>query len=579
MQQCVQLTRPAACLGLVLLLLGAAPTRAGEAVKADLVYQGGTVITMDSDRPQASAVAIGGERILAVGTPDDIEAMIGPETAVVELGDRVLIPGFIDAHSHLLFQGRSLVEFVDLNSPPVGKIRRMDELLAALKARAAVTPAGEWVVGFGYDDTGIVEMRHPTRLDLDQVSTRHPIWINHSSGHLGVANTVALNQAGITADTPSPAGSRIHKDAATGEPNGVFEEEGAMGLVMADIYSSTDEQMLAAIPAALADYASKGITSAQDGAGAPDTLRGLALARDAGLLLIRVIVYPVGPLSQAIVAGRYTLPFTPDNFLKTGATKLFADGSIQGYTGYLDQPYHVPRDLNEPDYRGYPRQRPQELQSTVLMLHRAGRQVAIHGNGDAAIDDILTAIAAAQQAAPRKDARHIVIHSQMVREDQLDRMATLGVVPSFFNMHSYYWGDRHRDRFLGTKRAERISPLRSAAARDLRFTLHADTPVVPMDPLRMLWSAVRRETASGATLGAAQTIPAQRALKALTIDAAYQNFEEHEKGSITAGKLADLVLLDRNPLTIDSEQLLAVKVLATVVGGKTIYEAGVTRSP
>ncbi len=241
------------------------------------------------------------------------------------------------------------------------------------------------------------------------------------------------------------------------------------------------------------------------------------------------------------------------------------------YTGYLTQPYHQPPG-DDREYRGYPRIPRDELIRLVTRYHESGLQVAVHGNGDASIDDILDAFEAAQRAHPRRNARHVVIHAQMARDDQLDRMRQLSVIPSFFSLHTYYWGDRHRDVFLGPARAARISPARSAVERGLRFTIHADAPVVPMEPLRLVWSAVNRRSVSGAAIGESQRIDVMQALRAVTIDAAYQHFEEDVKGSLTVGKLADLVILSRSPLDVPQE-IDRIRVIETVVGGRTRYRA------
>jgi hypothetical protein len=225
---------------------------------------------------------------------------------------------------------------------------------------------------------------------------------------------------------------------------------------------------------------------------------------------------------------------------------------------------------DDPAYRGYPRISREELIEKVVRRHAAGWQVAVHGNGDAAIDDILDAFEHAQRQHPRADARHVVIHAQMAREDQLDRMKALGVIPSFFSLHTYYWGDRHREVFMGPERAARMSPARSALDRGLRFTLHCDSPVVPMEPLRLVWAAVNRRSTSGASIGDAQRIPPLAALRAVTIDAAWQHFEEHEKGSLEPGKLADLVILSESPLE-HPDRIDRIRVLETILGGRVVY--------
>jgi hypothetical protein len=272
------------------------------------------------------------------------------------------------------------------------------------------------------------------------------------------------------------------------------------------------------------------------------------------------------PASRGVISGWGT----DTNRVRVGAIKLGQDGSLQGYTGYLTEPYHL-QPAGKEAYRGYALRTRGELVTMVKKFHSGGWQVAIHGNGDAAIDDILHAFAEAQRASPRADARHRIEHCQTPREDQLDRMAELGIAPSFFVGHVYYWGDRHRDIFLGPERAARISPLHSAARRGLRFTVHNDTPVTPVDPLLLVWTAVNRVTREGKVLGAEQRIAVLDALRSVTSDAAWQNFEERTKGSIEPGKLADFVILAVNPLTADPMTLRDIAVVETIVAGRSVY--------
>ena len=537
----------------------------------DVVYVNGTVITVDARESVAEAFAVLGETFVAVGDNADVEALAGDGTRRVDLDGRVVLPGLYAAHDHFPGSGRVALYSVDLNSPPIGAVTTMDELVAAVKARAADTPEGEWVVGRGYDDTLIAEKRHPTRVDLDRASTEHPIFITHISGHLGVANSRALEMAGITRDTPTPPGGVIRKDDA-GEPNGVFEE--SMSLVSRLIPSLTDAQKLEAIRWSVGDYIEEGVTTTVIAHGSASTLRDLQAGRRAGALSLRVITMGSKGSLDALSpgeAGGFVTGFGDDR-LKLGAIKIVQDGSIQGYTGYLAKPYHVPF-MGDASYRGYPRRSREELTEMVVALHRGGYQIAIHGNGDAAIDDILYAFRAAQDDTPRPDARHRIEHCQMAREDQLDVMKELGVSPSFFVGHAYYWGDRHRDIFMGPERAKRLSPLKSAVDRGIRFTVHDDTPVTPVKPLQLVWDAVNRITTSGKVLGEAQRITPLQALRAVTIDAAWQNHEEDTKGSIEVGKLADFVVVEENPLTVDPVRIRDIRVLKTVVGGETVYES------
>jgi predicted amidohydrolase YtcJ len=454
---------------------------------------------------------------------------------------------------------------VDLNSPPIGAIKNIPQLIAALKQKAQSTPKGQWVTGRGYDDTLLSEMRHPTRDDLDMASTEHPIWITHVSGHLGVANSLALKRAKISRDTPQPGGGRIRLDEKTGEPNGVIEE--SLSLVTRLIPAASADDQLRATQAAVEQYVRRGVTTAVLAGGSAQSIEHLRGAIERGIIQFRIVTMTSGgPVEQA----RKSIEEFGSPLLKAGAIKLSQDGSIQGYTGYLSEPYFVAGG-REASYRGYALRSRQVLTERVVELHRAGYQIAIHGNGDQAIDDILHAFAEAQRSMPRSDARHRIEHCQTARDDQLERMKSLSITPSFFVGHVYYWGDRHRELFLGPERAARISPLASAAGLGIRFTLHDDTPVTPVNPLQLVWVAANRLTTGGRVLGTEQRIDVERALRAVTADAAWQNFEEDIKGTLAPGKLADFCILNGNPLTVERSTIRDLRIVETVVGGKTIY--------
>ncbi|MBI2834229.1 MAG: amidohydrolase, partial [Acidobacteria bacterium] len=420
------------------------------------------------------------------------------------------------------------------------------------------------------------ENRHPTRWELDKASPDHPIYISAMYGHIGVANSKAFELAHVTKDTPNPTGGVIRKDPKTGEPNGVLEES-AQTLVRRIIPPFSDEQMMKAIKWASDHYASRGVTTSASPGSDRQRLMDLRNALSRGLLGIRVVTMTSKSLDQPSPSelGGF-LPGFGNEWLRLSGIKMVQDGSIQGYTGYLTKPYHVPFKPYEekpadPTYRGYPRQSRQQLTAMVKEIHRAGYQIGIHGNGDAAIDDIIAAYREAQKDFPRPDARHHVEHAQMSRDDQLDAMKELGITPSFYVGHVYYWGDRHRDIFIGPERGSRISPLKSAVDRGIRFTIHDDTPVTPVNPLQLLWVAATRLTVSGKVLGPEQRITPLQALRALTSDAAWQVFDEKIKGSIEPGKLADFVVLAENPLTIDPVKIRDIAILETVIGGKTAY--------
>ena len=560
-----ELMRSSGAAAIALVLAGAA-----WAQDADTIYRSGVVLTMDAENSVRESVAVANGKILAVGSDAEIAAHTGSGTRVVDLQGKTVVPGFIDAHGHFPESGNVALYAADLNSPPIGATESMANLIESVAKKAEETPAGEWVVGVGYDDTLIEEHRHPTRADLDLASTDHPVWVFHISLHMGVANSMALERAGVTGDTPQPDGGVIHMDPGTGEPTGLLEEIPAFWRVWGNIPQRTEEQGLAGIRYASRQYASKGVTTAQNGLAQKPAIRLLEKAAETGDLSIRALVFPRWDVAAEIAAGAFTVNAARSDKITLGAAKLVGDGSIQGYTGYLNEPYHVPYK-GDASYRGYPAYPREKLIEMVREMHATGTQMAIHGNGDAAIDDILDAYEAALKEKPNDDARPIIIHAQMARDDQLDRMKSLGIVPSYFVLHTYYWGDRHRDIFMGPERAARMSPTRSSVDRGLRFTIHCDTPVVPMDPLMLVWSAVNRVSTSGEVIGAEQRIPPMEALRAVTIDAAWQGFEEDTKGSIEPGKFADLVILDDNPLD-RPETIRDIAVLETIVGGETVFK-------
>ena len=348
-----------------------------------------------------------------------------------------------------------------------------------------------------------------------------------------------------------------------------------MNPVAALLPEASEEDWMRSIVTACDAYTAKGVTSAQDGFTQEKQWAQLRKAHEKGLLRNRVQILPgLGccDLNQFTSHASGT-PLTADRKISLGAVKHLVDGSLQCYTGCLSNPYHkIIYDLPDgPMWRGYIQENPEGFIDRIVALHRQGWQIAIHGNGDEAIQLILDAYEEAQKRYPRADARHIIIHCQTVREDQLERIKRLGVVPSFFVVHTYFWGDRHRDIFLGPDRAKRISPLRSALKRGILFSNHNDTFVTPIDPLLSVWSAVNRITSSGQVLGEEYTISVMDALRSVTSWAAYQACEETSKGSLEPGKLADMVVLGDNPLAVDKKAIRDIPVLATIVGNELVY--------
>lgn len=532
-------------------------------------FVNGQVLTMDADNRVVQAVLVDEGKIVAVGSNDEIKALVDGATRVTDLQGKTLMPGIVDAHGH--FPGTGLGALaVDLNSPPIGDVTNIPQLLELLKAKVDATPKGEFVMGFGYDDTLLSEHRHPTRDELDSVSPDHPLYIWHISGHMGVGNSLALEAVGYDESTPDPDGGVIARDA-DGRLNGLVQENAMFPLQMLAMdFSALD--FMAMVDHAAGQYASVGVTTAQSGGSDGTMAQGLGLAQMLKKVPFRLVIFPFfDSLGQEILSGDFDPKAKSNDMLEIGAIKIISDGSIQGYTGYLTLPYHVPYHGDE-EYRGYPTYNREELTKWVKTYHNAGHQLAVHANGDAAIDNLIHAVREAQAENPRADARTIVIHSQMARDDQLDAMKELGMTPSFFSAHTYYWGDRHRDIFMGPERAARMSPSKSALDRDLRFSVHLDPPVVPMDPMLMVWATVNRYTSSGKAIGPEQRIEPMDALRAVTIDAAWQVFQEDNRGSLEPGKWADMIILSADPLT-NPAAIRDINVLETIVGGRSIYQA------
>lgn len=535
---------------------------------ASQAFINGQVITMDDNNSIVEAVFVREDQIIAVGDNAKIQGLIDNKTLVHDLQGKTLLPGFIDSHSHFPGSGMSLF-MADLRSPPVGPITNIPDLLTRLQEKAKSIPKGEWVNGFGYDNLMLDENRHPSRDELDQALPDHPVFILHVSGHMGVTNSLGLIETNISEESRDPEGGHFARDK-NGRLNGLLEEHAATPL-QENMLDLGLIDFLRMVSHANNDYLKVGVTTAQNGAASTEMTQGLSIAKVLNLTPLRLELWPqFDNFGQDFLNGTIEVEDFNRDRLNIGAIKIIADGSIQGYTGYLSEPYHEPFH-GDAEYRGYPRVPYPELAQWIKKYHSAGFQLAVHGNGDASIDDILDAFEQAQKASPKEDPRLILIHAQMAREDQLARMKTLGVTPSFFSAHTYYWGDMHRDITMGEERANRISPARTAIDQGLRFTSHLDTPIVPMSPLLSVWSVVNRLSATGKIIGADERIGVMQALRSVTIDAAWQIYRDQDLGSIEEGKLADLVILKRSPM-IDPLTIKDIKVDRTIIGGVTVYQ-------
>ena len=601
------------CLGLVSVLLAACSGPAPQQA-ADVIYSGGDILTMAGEQPQyVEALAVKDGHIVLAGSLADAQKLAGKSTQQVSLNGRTLMPGFIDAHGHIadytLWWGKP-----DLSPPPVGDTRSIEDIKAKVAkylVDSKATPA-QLVLVNGYDDSLLAEQRHPTRADLDQVSNTIPILIIHASGHLVVANTPALALVKITKDSKDPPGGHIQRDRKTGEPNGVLEEQAGYPFFAVFPQPAQSEQIDKLVEIQNW-YAGFGLTTVQDGVSNPSNVAMLQEADRQHKIIFDIVSYPMWktlgtpaqadanapnvdihvPGSELSNAGRQydtdTLVRTPvtldapvkerlkigayGEHFKIGGIKIVADGSPQGKTAFMTHPYEVPPPGQSKDYRAYPTLQQEELNEWLEVAYKNDVQVITHTNGDAAVDQLLQAVALAQAKYPGKDLRPVAIHSQLARHDQLDAMQKLGVVPSFFTAHTFFWGDWHVQSF-GKERAYGISPMNYASSLPgFKFTNHNDSPIVPPNMMFLAWTAVNRQSRSGQTLGPDERVSPYIAFKAMTDYAAYQYFEEKTKGTLEAGKLADLVILDANPLKVEPMAIKDIKVLETLKAGKTIYKA------
>jgi predicted amidohydrolase YtcJ len=537
---------------------------------ADLVLFNGTVHAINSARATASAMAVRDGRVLALDGDREMLSLVGEGTRTLDLDGRTAVPGFIETHTHPTFFGMTLQAPVDAGCPPN---ERVADIVERVAQATKDLDRGQWIRGYRYDDTLLRDDRHPTRTDLDPVSPDHPVCLMHISGHFCVLNSAGLRAVGVGADTPDPVGGVIMRDE-TGEPTGVLAETAAFAAYAAMPTPEVDG-LVDALKAAGDAYLAAGVTSVHDtGVGllaGPAELDAYRSALSTGSLRTRVRAYLVQDLFPGLSEGALSpveagIAGVGDDRFRLGGVKLWADGSIQGLTGCVSEGYAC-----APDKNGVLIFPPDDLAARVAALHAGGWQVAVHGNGDRAIEAILDAYVALGMRKHESDLRHRIEHCQMAREDQLERMAEAGVLASFFIKHVYYWGDRHRDRFLGPERAGRINPLASAKRRGIRFGLHSDTPVVPVPPLEGIWCAVQRRTSGGEVLGAEQQVDVATALMGYTSEAAFLGFEERDKGSLEVGKLADVAVLSDDPMTVAPDEIRDIRVDATVIAGDVAW--------
>jgi predicted amidohydrolase YtcJ len=552
------------------------------AIQADKIFFNGKIITVNDDQPKATVVAVKNGDILYVGDIRGAKPLIGDTTQQIDLLGNTVVPGFVDAHGHVVSAG---IQAASANLLPIpdGKVNDFSELSDTLSVWAAsangqsfIDKTG-WLVGFGFDDSQLKEQLFPTKLLLDEVSSDKPIMIIHQSGHFGVFNQKALDQAGIDNCQKVVPGGVIRCQADGKTPSGVLEEN-AFFATLALFQSSIDDAYnLELFDLGMKSFARFGYTTAQEGRAFGSTLAVAEAKAAQHALPIDVAVYVDYTAKDRLKKSSYYNGSGYDgvgynNGLRIAGLKLTLDGSPQGKTAWLSEPYFVPPEGQDKNYVGYPAMTIEQVETEVMDAFANDRQVLAHCNGDAAIDRYLDAIDKASKEYGIGDRRMVLIHGQTLRKDQIIRLKQLKVIPSLFPMHTFYWGDWHKNSVLGPERAAYISPTRDVLDAGLIFTSHHDAPVALPDSMRVLSSTVTRVTRSGEVLGPDQRVTAYEGLKAITIWPAYQHFEEKSKGSIEVGKQADFVVLSANPLTVDPLTIADIKVLETINNGETVFK-------
>ncbi|MFT5504797.1 MAG: putative amidohydrolase YtcJ [Gammaproteobacteria bacterium] len=548
-----------------------------ESIYADAVYLNGNVITVDDKTPYAEAIATKAGLIIAVGSTENISDFKGPLTRVIELNKKTIVPGFIDSHSHFAGVGTQAL-VANLLPAPDGPVNTIEDLQNSLRDFIKTSPIVEnynVVIGFNYDDSQLKEKRHPNRHDLDAVSTDIPIVVMHQSGHLGAYNSKALALMGITSETPDPAGGIIEREADGKTPSGVMQENAHFMIFFKMIPKFTQEDLIKLYKAGEHSYISNGFTTVQEGKTDLATLSVLpGIAANTGFD-IDIISYPdLAALETSPILHSELMSREYVNGFRIGGVKLTFDGSPQGKTAWFTEPYFKPPAGQLDSYSGYPAFKDEEALKWLSLAFKNKWQVLVHTNGDAAIDQLIRLVETIQKTHDLGDHRTVMIHGQFTRKDQINKLKVLGIFPSLYPMHTFYWGDWHRDSVAGLARARNISPTGWLIKEGMPFTIHSDAPVTFPNSMRILDSAVNRVTRTAKVLGEEHKISPLDALKAITLWAAYQNFEEKSKGSIKVGKQADFVILDQNPLSIDPMEIRNIKILNTINNGKTIFTNG-----
>ena len=536
------------------------------------IYFGGDILTMESDNPvYVESIVIESGTIAFTGSLDEATEKF-PAARKSDLNGKTLMPGFIDGHCHFAgFPGQSVG--AQILPPPDATVSDIPTLINVLKEWS--TPENikltGWIFGLGFDDSVLEEKRFPTKFDLDKVSEDIPVMIIHISGHFASVNSKALEMLNINANTIDPEGGVIRRVENSNEPNGVLEELAAIPYMPMVLAPKSEAAMMTFLNSGQEMAMSYGYTTAQEGRAMPNTHAFLEEVAKQELLKIDIVSYIDYSIADSLLRTEWYSP-SYKNHYRIGGMKITLDGSPQGRTAWRTQPYLLPPYGAEKGYKGYPAiPNDQDVIDIYEVAYKNQWQILTHANGDAAMDQMIRTMSEVQQKYGKENRRDVLIHGQYVRDDQLDEFQKLGVVASLFPLHTYYWGDWHA-QLIGDSLANFISPTRAALDKKMNITIHTDAPVALPNLMRVIWTATTRVSRSGKIIGADQRLTVYEALKCITDWSAYQHFEEKTKGTLTKGKIADLVLLNKNPLKVDLEEVKDIIVTETIKNGKTVFK-------
>jgi hypothetical protein len=553
---------------LVLAACSKKPADTSPGAAADLIITGGPIVTMEGDQPTTvEAIVVDNGRITFVGSKVDALKQQADGTVLKDLAGKTLVPGFIDGHAHAQQFGTQAVG-ANLLAPPDGTVNTVDDLVDKLKtfASGADVALTGWIFGMGYDDALLG--RHPTRADLDKVSTTVPVMATHISGHFAAVNTLGLEMIGYDASTPNPEGGVIRREADGKTPNGVLEELAAMPYMVKFLTPTTQEGKDIFLKRGLEMAKSYGYTTANEGRMFGAMHADMVHAAERGLVDIDFNGW-MDYSNRAEIDRGFATAYT--NHYRLAGLKITLDGSPQGRTAWRNVAYLMPPDGQQPGYKGYPAiPDTKQVEAYLDEAFAKGWPVKVHANGDAAIDQLFEALRPVIAKHGVRPGQVILIHGQFIRPDQVQELKPLGVFPSMFPMHTFYWGDWYQ-QIVGPEQAALISPMRSILNTGLHATSHTDAPVALPNLMQVVWATVNRTSRSGTVIGPDERVTSYEAMKMITLWGAEQFGEQATKGSIEEGKLADLVVLSDNPLTVDPAKINQIQVLETIKEGKTVW--------